>query len=77
MTTFTVAASEPLYQCWKRAINATAFATKTLQLTRLYPILEREYGCKTVNAQISGANRFVELEFASEQHATLFMLRWA
>ena len=79
MTVFTVTASRPLYKCWKRAVNTIAKEHNNKHLPELYAILEKEYGCKTINARrtIAGAVRFAELEFASENHATLFLLRWS
>ena len=80
-----VKASNPLYKAWKRAVNKSVeilinegnFTDKDC----VYRFIEETYGCKTLHVQhrnpVEKTLRYVDLEFASEKHITLFLLRWA
>lgn len=85
MQLLNVTASKPLYKAWKRAVNESAsllvkeknFVSKDY----VYQYIEQTYGCKTLavhhNNPVEKTHRHVDLEFPSEKHVTLFLLRWA
>lgn len=70
-------ASNPLFKCWKRAINDSA-----LDWTGpdgVYGYVRDTYGCDTLDYRktIDGKVRYVDLEFKSQKHLTMFILRWS
>jgi hypothetical protein len=79
-----VRATDPLYKCWKRANNESVlFLMQEEKLNgedSVYKYLEETYGCKTLHVQkhtLRKIVRHVDLEFPSEQHLTMFLLRWS
>lgn len=77
-------AKDPIYKCWKRAVNNSV--TVLLENEKLngaesvYKYVEEVYGCKTLHVQkhtVDKIVRYVDLEFVSEQHLTMFILRWS
>lgn len=77
-------AKDPIYKCWKRAVNKTV--TVLLENEKLngaesvYKYVEEVYGCKTLHVQkhtVEKTVRHVDLEFVSERHLTMFLLRWS
>lgn len=73
-------ASKPLYKCWKRAVNESAVLLKTQDKLKVYKYVEENYGCKTLHVQgrtEDNTVRNVDIEFFSERHLTVFMLRWS
>lgn len=79
-----VRAKDPLYKCWKRANNESV--TMLMQEGTLdgaesvYKYLEETYGCKTLHVQkhtVEKTVRYVDLEFVSKRHLTMFLLRWS
>jgi hypothetical protein len=77
-------ANHSLYKCWKRATNESVMVLmKNGTLTgaeSVYKYVEETYGCKTLHVQkhtLEKTVRHVDLEFPSERHLTMFLLRWS
>lgn len=78
-------ASSQLYKCWKNAVNSSVTILLDQHLlsgvSSVYDYLDKTYGCKTLHIQkrslADKTIRYVDLEFASEKHLTLFMLKWS
>lgn len=70
-----------VYLAWKRACNAlyglsTKVDPKTWTRESLFELIERDYGCKTVEVHKEGYTYSVTLEFESEATMAWFLLQW-
>lgn len=79
-----IRASNSLYKCWKRAVNESVHILLKEGLLNgsesVYRYIEEKYQCRTLHAQkhtVGNTVRYVDLEFPSEKHVTLFTMRWS
>lgn len=81
---FNVERPDPLYFAWKNAVNdfstqdAPQYCPAGLQRARAQEALKEKYGCETLEVRRKDDRYLtgVRIRFKSEQHLTMFILKW-